>query len=120
MPSPISRTWPTSWTLSFSRYWSISARRTEAISSALNLMAGFLDQLGADGIDLSTNRGIVQVIADPDNQAADQVRVHFFLQDRLVFHQLPQLREQFLPLIGWDRHGRSHVDRNPMQPLIVE
>src|SRR3954451_2966769 len=99
MPSPTSRTRPTSWTLSFSLYWSISSRRTETISSGLNRMAASLDKFGPHRLQARADAGVVEEIADPDDQAAEDFGVHLQAQDRLAAERLAELPGQPLAVL---------------------
>src|SRR3954471_23451459 len=96
MPSPTSRTFPTSWDSTCVRYCSISDRRTDTISSALNLMGTSLDQLVPQGVEAGADGQGHEPVADLDLDAADQFGVDHLGQDGL---QVEPLRRQFLDLV---------------------
>src|SRR5438132_9324199 len=73
MPSPTSSTRPTSRASALVRNWPISASRTEAISSALNLMGSSRRQLVLEGEQFGPDRGVEHLVPDPDDHPADEV-----------------------------------------------
>src|SRR3954453_20141444 len=75
MPSPTSSTRPTSVRVTWAWNCSISRWMTEVISSALNFMRLPFDQSLAELFQSVADRGIVEVVADLDDQAADQAGV---------------------------------------------
>src|SRR3954451_6692487 len=77
MPSPTSRTRPTSVRVTSDWNCSISRWMTEVISSALNFMGLSLDEAAAELFQAGADRRVVDVVADLDDQAADQRRVDF-------------------------------------------
>src|SRR5215470_13766976 len=81
MPSPTSRTWPTSLRVTSGENCSISRWITELISSALNLMRLPFDQAMAYQCETALHRRVVHLIADLDDQAADQRRIGGQAQD---------------------------------------
>src|SRR6516162_4596591 len=85
MPSPTSRTLPTSRDSTCSRYVSISDCRTETISSALNLMCASFDQLISNGGETALNRYVNETVADLYLQAPDQFGFQNFNQNRFQF-----------------------------------
>src|SRR5438105_4467201 len=110
MPSPTSSTRPTSRASSLARYWSISSRRTETISSALNLITASRDNLFADVGQLRTHRLVVDPVADADDQAPQQIRIDPSLEDRLLVELLPQLLAQPFAQIVGQRHRAGDLD----------
>src|SRR5438477_8276 len=72
MPSPTSSTRPTSRVSALVRNWPISASRTEAISSALNLMGPSCRQLIAETLEFGPDGGVEHLVADADDHAPDQ------------------------------------------------
>src|SRR5262249_51687229 len=98
MPSPTSRTRPTSRASSAVRYCSISFPITEMISSALNLMAGTLEELVPDIDVLGADGGIVEPVADAHLQAAEHVGIDSLVKDRLAAEQRAELADQTVAL----------------------
>src|SRR5947208_11695436 len=88
MPSPTSSTWPISTAWSLLRYWSISFVRTEAISSALNLMATSLDELIPEVLELRGHRAVELPVVDAHHQAAQQFGIDLQIHDRFQFQRL--------------------------------
>src|SRR5512142_1382924 len=82
MPSPTSSTRPTSVRVTSAWNCSISRWMTEVISSALNFMRLPFDQAMAKLFQTVPHRGVVDVVADLDDQPPDQGRVHHDVQDR--------------------------------------
>src|SRR5262245_59876489 len=88
MPSPISSTRPTSWTVILSNYVLISVVSTETISSALNLMTATRQDLVADVVDTCFYGGVVLPVAHPDLDAAQDRRIDLRHHHRLEVHLL--------------------------------
>src|SRR3954454_458092 len=82
IPSPTSRTRPTSDRVTSAWNCSISFWMTEVISSALNFMRLPFDQALSELFQAVADRGVIDVVADLHDQAADQGRVDFEFQDR--------------------------------------
>src|ERR1700730_8425262 len=82
MPSPISRTVPTSLRVTSGVNCSISRWITELISSALNLMRHPFDQSMAKLCQSVLHRRVVKVIPDLEDQPSDEVRVGRDVDDR--------------------------------------
>src|SRR5262249_27755696 len=120
MPSPTSSTRPVSRTSSWARYWVISAVKTEAISSGLNLMTAFLQELVADGLDLVADRGVELEVADPQHHPPEQVGLHPLDEDRLELHALAQPLVNVIALIGRQRDGRADEDADPAGPGVEQ
>src|SRR5438270_10147671 len=95
MPSPTSRTLPTSRDSTCVRYCSISDRRTDTISSALNLMGTSLDQLVPQGVEAGADGQVHEPVADLQLDAADQFGVYGLGQDGL---EVEPLRRDLLDL----------------------
>src|SRR5437016_1682545 len=72
MPSPTSRTRPTSRVSSCVLYWRISSTSTETISSALNLMTAHLPQLFAQIDESRPHRAVKDPVADAQDHAAHE------------------------------------------------
>src|SRR3954468_1586617 len=72
MPSPTSSTRPTSVRVTWAWNCSISRWMTEVISSALNFMRLPFDQSLAELFESVSDRGVVHVVADLDDQPPDQ------------------------------------------------
>src|SRR5690242_36227 len=120
MPSPTSSTRPISWASIPGRYCSISLVRTEAISSALNLIAASLNQLVPEVSQAGADGTVVHPVADLDHQAAEQVRVDPGFQDRLPLESGAQLLLEALALVVGQRRGALDADADAVRPLLVE
>src|SRR3954471_12830753 len=83
MPSPTSRTRPTSRTSCPDPSPLISRVRTETISSGLNFIAAPRQQLIADGIDPVPDRAVEHLVADLDDHPPQQGLVHLGRDDRV-------------------------------------
>src|SRR5437773_7825177 len=117
MPSPTSRTRPTSRASSCPRYCSISVCNTETISSALNLMTASRYKLVPNRLEPGANRGVVQPIAHAHHHASEQLRIDCRLQNGVELQCLAQLLPQTILLIVGQWHGRAHLHANPLGPL---
>src|ERR1700688_2982356 len=106
MPSPTSRTWPTSLVASCPLKSSISFWRTEAISSALNFMETPLPDAFAQLRDARDQRAIVDGIGDPDHNSADERRIDLGFEDRVKRKRFGQAFSQSIPRLVAKRHGR--------------
>src|SRR6185503_20176304 len=82
MPSPTSKTRPTSRTSILASNCSISACSTDAISSALNFMDAPVDQLFAKTTEVGLQRAVEDDVADLHDQTSDEVGDDFGLEDR--------------------------------------
>src|SRR5579864_7566839 len=107
MPSPTSSTRPTSRTSIWDWYCSISCCRTEAISSALNLIDAPVNHLLADVFEPAGDGTVVDGVADPEHDAADQVGIDEASQDRLTFECRAQLVFNSAGQFGVQRRGRG-------------
>src|SRR3954463_6350454 len=86
MPSPTSSTWPVSRTSVLNPKSAICRSRITAISPGDCLsvaMGATRHQVGAEGLEPGADRGVVDLVADPDDQAAEQVRVDAGVEHRL-------------------------------------
>src|SRR5262249_16406447 len=110
MPSPISRTWPTSRRSRPAPNSLICRSRTEAISSGLNLMTASLDELLSDGLDTGAHAGVDHLIADANDQPAEQLGVDNNVQDRLALVAVAHAIKDALTLIVRQRDGRANED----------
>src|SRR5438045_3177921 len=108
MPSPTSSTWPISTAWSLLRYWSISFVRTEAISSALNLMTTSLDDLVPEVHQLGAHRAVELPIVDAHHQAAQQFGIDLEVHDRFEFQRLAHGMFQALAVVVGQRHRAAH------------
>src|SRR4051794_40027448 len=120
MPSPTSRTLPTSRESSWERYWPISSVSTETISSALNLMAASRNELVLDRFQARLHRQVEQPVADLDLQAADQVRVHRLDQHRLHLEVVMRPGSDLIPLLVGQRHGGAHLHTHAPAKLVAQ
>src|SRR5256885_14017188 len=114
MPSPTSRTRPTSrtsWPVPISL---ISRRRTETISSGLNLIAAPRQQLISDGLDPGADRAVEHLFADLDDHSAQEVGVDPRGDDGLQTRRLGDLLTQPFGLAVAQGHGRPHLDPQPL------
>src|SRR4051794_35840513 len=104
MPSPTSSTRPTSVRVTWAWNCSISRWMTEVISSALNFMRLPFDQSLAELFESVSDRGVVQIVADLDDQPPDQGRVDRVPDDgRGADHPRQPLAERGpLPLVERD------------------
>src|SRR5947209_12816551 len=110
MPSPTSRTRPTSRVSSWVRYCSISRCRTETISSALNLMTAHLPQLFAQIEDLGADRLVEDEVADPQDHAAQELRLDLLVDDGFQAKGAAQVVHQPRGLLGRQPHGGADLD----------
>src|SRR5690349_11665467 len=120
MPSPTSRTRPISRVSSRGRNSSISCVSTETISSGLNLITASLDELVPDFGQARAHGAVVEVVADLDDEAADQVGIDAGLQDRLAPEGTPQLLPQPLALVLRQWRGAADVGPDPPRPLVPQ
>ena len=104
MPSPTSSTRPTSVRVTSAWNCSISLWMTEVISSALNFMRLPFDQSLSELFQAVADRGVVDVVADLDDQAADQGRVDLEREDGVPPTVRPAAR-------GGRRPGRRSAGR---------
>src|SRR5262245_14619097 len=98
MPSPTSSTRPTSRASIVGRTWRICSSRIDLISSARKAMTAPLDQLGADRVELRADAGVIDPVADADDQAAQEFRIDMFMKDRLGLSHRPHVVAQPPPL----------------------
>src|SRR5947209_8256204 len=110
MPSPTSRTRPTSLTSALAPKLWISPLRTETISSALNLMAASLDEMVPDRVQPRPHAAVVQPVGDAHHQAADQVGVQAGLDDRLLAEHGTDLVLDAVDFALGQRHRRADLD----------
>src|SRR4051812_31025056 len=96
MPSPTSRTRPTSRTSDPAPSPLISRWRTETISSGLNFMAAPGQQLISDGVDARSHRTVEDLVAHLDDHPAQQTFVNAGGNDRL---QPGRVQNPFLQLV---------------------
>src|SRR6187200_1182753 len=105
MPSPTSSTCPTSVRVISGENCSISRWITELISSALNFMRLSFDQSLAKLFESVADGGVDDLVADLDDQPADQGRVAGAVHARGGAGHLggPATLGLFLPLVERDR-----------------
>src|SRR5438270_12758960 len=120
MPSPTSRTRPTSRASSLERYWSISVCRTETISSALNLITASRDQLVSDTLEAGADGAVVEPIADADHQPAEEVRIDLRSQERFAVQRVAELPAQALALVLGQGHGGPDLDPDAPGALVAQ
>src|SRR5438128_1233648 len=120
MPSPTSRTRPTSRVSSWVRYCSISRCRTETISSALNLMTAHLPELFAQIEDLGTDRAVEDEVADPQDHAAQELPLDRLVDDGFQLESAAQVGHQPLGLLGSQGHGGVDLDAEAPPPEVVQ
>src|SRR5262249_42881461 len=110
MPSPTSRTRPISRATALPLNWSISLRRTETISSALNRMAASLDELFAEYVQAGPHAGVVDPVVYLHHQAAQEFGFDGRVQHGLLAERLTQLTGQALALVvgQGDRRADPH------------
>src|SRR5438067_2003259 len=120
MPSPTSRTRPTSRTSAPPPCLPICSTSTETISSALNLMTASLDELGSQILEPGLQTVVVQPVAGADGDGAEQVGIDLLAQQRLALHPLAQERQEAFALGIGERHRGGDVDRQQVAPLVEE
>src|SRR6516165_4068322 len=118
MPSPTSRTRPTSRVSSWVLYCWISSTSTETISSALNLMAAHLPHLFAQIDKLCPHRAVEDPVADADNHAAQQVRLYLLLEDWFQSEGLAEVVLKALLLVLRQGHSTLHQDAEMPPPQV--
>src|SRR5260370_25342283 len=99
MPSPTSKTRPTSRASALDSYSLISVSRTETISSALNLMAASFDDLISESFQAGTHGGVVKPIIHLHYQTAEKFGIDPGFQDGLLLQGLFHFPMHALPLI---------------------
>src|SRR5207249_1208218 len=114
MPSPTSRTRPTSREESFEPYWSISACSTETISSALNLMTTSFDDLVPQSLQPGADRSVVHPVRHAHHHAAEQFRIDRGFEDGFLLERLSEFLAQALQLVVRQRDCRR--DAHPDTP----
>src|SRR5436309_1974299 len=110
MPSPTSRTRPTSRDSTSRPRFRIWSVRTETISPGLNLITASLDELVPNSVDAAAHAGVVQPVAHLHDQPPQEVRLDAQLQDRLALEGLAQLAAQALLVVVVERHGGADLD----------
>src|SRR5436190_11151459 len=119
MPSPTSNTRPTSRTSMCDWYCWISDWRTEAISSALNFMHTPRHHLFAQLFKLRRNGSVKNPIADAQHNAADQLGMNLFFQNRLRAGSRLQRLQDGLLRGGIKRLRRTDQHSHPVAHAIV-
>src|SRR5262245_25605414 len=120
MPSPTSSTRPTSRVSALVRYWPISASRTEAISSALNLMGPSRRQLVLEYEQIGPVGGVAHLVPDAYSNPADQVG-HVVHDDTRRLAEVVCQRVRDLVLLGLgQRGGRLHQYPDPVRRLVPQ
>src|SRR5262245_37432916 len=120
MPSPTSRTRPTSRTSWRAPRCLSSSRITEAISSGLNFIAAPRQELISDGVDPGPDRAVVDLVADLDDHAAQEVRVEPRDDDRVESGRLPDRLPERLGLLLRERDHRPDGDADPLGPFVEQ
>src|SRR6478609_6416473 len=118
IPSPTSRTLPTSRTSWPPPSPPISRVRTETISSGLNFIAAPRQQLIADGLDPVPDRAVKDLVADLDDHPAQQGLVHLGRDDRVEPGGLADRLPELLGLGVGQRDGRPDRHPDPLGPLV--
>src|SRR5947209_7840018 len=118
MPSPTSRTSPTScdstcWPNSLISFW-----RTRTISSASNRMAASREELILNRFEPGAKGGVDHQVADLQADAAEYGRVDPLDQDRLQVEPRPGHFLDFAAFGVAERHGREHLDPHRLRPLV--
>src|SRR5437870_4471171 len=116
MPSPTSRTLPTSLTSVRAPKSLISCLRTETISPALNFMGGSLNEMGSDRFQAGPHAAVVQPVGDADDETADQFGIHGRLDDRLLAEQGAGLVADAVNLALGERHRRADLNADAVLP----
>src|SRR5262245_36814579 len=110
MPSPTSRTLPTSPATTWSLTPLNCSTSTETISSALNGMAAPLVQLWANRLETCANTEVIDPVPHADDQSAQDLRIHRLLQDWLEPGRLDQIGPQPGALGVGQWHRRPYLD----------
>src|SRR4051812_33880244 len=118
MPSPTSRTLPTSRTSWPEASPLISRVRTETISSGLNFIAAPRQQLIANGLDPVPDRAVEHPVADLDDHPAQQRLVHLGLNDRVEPRGPANGLLEMLGLLVGQRDRRPDRHPDPLGPLV--
>src|SRR5437588_9901724 len=119
MPSPTSSTRPTSRVSIPVRVCLISSLMTETISSTRNAMTAPLDQLSADLVQPGADAGVIDPVADPDDQPAQEFRLDLFFQQRLDLADRPHVVAQPGPLAVGQRNRRADLDHHAPRAAVV-
>src|SRR5262249_5894828 len=121
MPSPTSRTSPTSFGSILSRYRLISSVKTETISLALIRLdiTASLDELILDSFQTSPHAAVVNPIVHFHHQTAEQVRIDAGGQDRLAVELLAQLAAQAFALFVVQGNGGRGLDVHASSAAFV-
>src|SRR2546430_2529086 len=120
MPSPTSRTRPTSRDSTSRPNCEICSRRTETISPGLNLITTSLDQLVPDRIESSADAGVIQPVPDLHDHPAQKVGIDPQFQDGLALECLPQFAAQSLLMVVVQRHCRADLDAHLSRVLFQQ
>src|SRR3954447_3044329 len=118
MPSPTSSTRPTSRAETSAPAPRISLASTETISPTLNAMTAPLDQLVPDGLQPGPHAGVVDPVADADDEPAQQVRVDRLLEHRLQVADCADVLLDPGALGVRQRHRRTDVDGDPSRLAV--
>src|ERR1700693_3709965 len=106
MPSPISRTRPTARASTAERNCSISCRRTETISSALNLITAFHTDLLPEIFQTAANAAVVQPTFRLHDKTAQKVGIDACAEDRFLAERFSQIFAQALQVLLIQRDRR--------------
>src|SRR5262245_50093715 len=119
MPSPTSSTCPTSRVSTFRSNSEICLLMTLRISLALVAMADALvEQESAEGLEPGADGGVDHPVADLDDEAAEEVRVHSDVQDGLFAEHVGQGLGQGTAL-GVGQVGRGgHLHLHASGPFV--
>src|SRR4051812_26610324 len=120
MPSPTSRTRPTSRESGPTSKPLISSLMTETISPTFNAMAAPLDELVLDRLQARPDAGVVDPVAHPHDQSAQDVRVHGFVQNRLPAADGADVADQPLAFRVGQGDGGADVYRHLAVPSFVQ
>src|SRR6185437_2779574 len=112
MPSPTSKTSPTSFVSILSRYLPISSVNTETISLALMRLdiAASLNELVPNSLQTRPHATVVDPVVHAHHQAAQQVGIDANRQNRLAFELFAQFLTQPFLLVVRQRSGGAHVN----------
>src|SRR5260370_3385952 len=116
MPSPTSRTRPTSLAWSWLRYWLISLESTETISSALNLMAASFQELVFELVESGPHRAVELPIADTHHETAKQSWIYLFAENWVELENRADIGFEPFTLLIIQRQSGTHLDAHP--PLL--
>src|SRR4051794_29338196 len=110
MPSPTSRTRPTSAVSILSRYPVICSVSTETISFGLNLMTTSREELVANIVNACADGGVQLLVANSNLQSSQQRRIHVWHENRIELKTPLDPFRDASTLVARERDGRIYVN----------